>query len=397
MKKKLLSLTIAAVLLLSNCMTVFARSGEDYPDEGLSPVVDTPSPYEEALLEPYYFNLLYSVNQERPVFSPLTAPGRSNPTRARNYDYSADTGEWELYCEHIYGYDERGNLTSTTEVSGKGTPFRIIQYAYDAQDRLLSDTIIPYSKGEWGEPFSSYYTYDAGGRLLRYDWGENSDIYTYDAQGRLLSQVDQDGIGYTYKYDARGNLVRSTFTLYGLKEIHNLTYDEWGLDTDYVNSDDNPDGYKEHQYYFDETGSYLLAHDYTIYVEEGNVKEVQYIYDEMGNVLSHVYYDGLDYSWRADELTYDAAGHLLTHTYECEPLQDSLTVIPIYFNEQYTYDAVGNLVSYTYDSYLGFDKLRYWSETKEYAYDAAGNLVTYTKTHESKDGVEIEKWEYFYD
>lgn len=392
-KKKFFVSVVAVVLLLSNGMTAFAGKEENYPDEALSPVVDKPSPYAKALLEPYYFNSLYSTNQERPVFSPITAPGRINPTRARNYDYSADRNEWELYCEHRYEYDERGNLTAVTEISSKGTPFRIVYYTYDEQDRLLSDTILPYSYGEWGEPFSSYYTYDAQGRLLLCDWG----IYTYDAQGRLLSNVDQDGVGYTYKYDARGNLLQSTFTKYGLREIHHLTYDEWGdLDTDFVISDDCPEGWKEHEYIYDEAGN-LLVHDYTIQVDEGNVKEIQYTYDEMGNVLTHFYYDGLDYSWRADELTYDAAGRLLTHDYECEPLQYSLTVIPIYFNEQYTYDAMGNLVCYTYDSYLGFDKKRYWSETKEYAYDAMGNLLRYTKTHESKDGVTIEKWEYYYD
>ncbi|MCM1182404.1 MAG: hypothetical protein NC337_03415 [Roseburia sp.] len=334
MKKKLLASVITAVLLLSNAMTVSAASMFEidehaYPEEGLPPVVEKPSPYEDIFLEPYQPTIMYSINQERPDFYAQTsAPGRKNPTRA------------------LFLLTDKGSKPDDPP--------------YDREYR-----------------------------------------YEYDARGNLLSWVFTDSAGdvsaYDYKRDAQGNLLRSVWRRYGDRVNHNLTYDAQGnLVNDFVLADYNPDGWEEHKYTYDEAGN-LSTHDITVFVEKGNVKTYQYTYNAQGNLLTSLWYDSMSYELQTDEFTYDAAGRMLTHVHASEPTQESLIVIPNYFNEQYTYDARGNLVTYTYNSYVGFDKRRHSSVTHQYTYDASGNLLTYTKTGEDKSGVVTRNWQYFYD
>lgn len=411
MKKKLLSLAIAAVLLLSNCMMASAASMFDidehaYPEEGLPPVVEIPSPYEEIALEPYQPTIMYSINQERPDFySPMTVSGRSNPTRALFLltDRSSKPDDPPYDREYRYEYDVRGNLTTVAEFDSKGSLSDTYQYTYDEQDRLLTASLNHKYSWGWEDPYVWEYTYDANGNLLSRVRAKDgrSHICTYDAQGNLLSWVFTDSAGdvsaYDYKRDAQGNLLRSVWRRYGDRVNHTLTYDAAGnLVNDFVLADYNPDGWEEHQYTYDEMGN-LLTHDITVYVEEGNVKTYQFTYDAMGNMLTSLWYDSMSYELQTDEFTYDATGRMLTHVHASEPTQESLIVIPNYFNEQYTYDAMGNLVTYTYNSYVGFDKLRHSSVTHQYTYDVMGNLLTYTKTSEDASGVVTRKWQYFYD
>ncbi|MCM1537747.1 MAG: hypothetical protein NC254_05050 [bacterium] len=416
-KKKFFVSVVAVVLLLSNGMTAFAGvsysqhsdlGSYDYLEEGLTPVVVRPSPYEDVFLESYQFNIYYSVSQERPEFySPITAPWRSNPTRALFLytDRSSKPDDPPYDNEYRYEYDERGNLTVVTDSNSKGTFFEIHQYTYDEQDRLLSETRTRNMGGSgWSNPSTTQYTYDANGNLLSEVWDGHSNKWTYDAQGNLSSGTftDSDGsVTYKYTRDAQGNLLQSTCSLYGDKVTHTLNYDEWGLDTDYIIRSYNPGSYEEHRYTYDYDGTgsnlYLWAHDITDYVEEGNFKEIQYTYDEMGNVTTHFFYNSFYYELETDELTYDAAGRLLTHVNESEPLQDSLIVIPNYFDEQYIYDEMGNLATYAYHGYVGFDKRPYWFKTYQYTYDAMGNLLTCTYTSESKSGTVTQSWQFFYD
>lgn len=407
MKKKFLVPVVAAILLLSNCMTAFAE--EYYPDEGLKPVVDKPSPYEDAILEPYYFNKMLSVNQKSPDFySQISAPGRKNPTRAvMTY---IDDGDAENYS-YKYEYDARGNLASVTELFDDGSIYEIIQYAYDAKDRVVSET----STNVWrGYSSTTKYTYDAKGNLLSEvcppdeNYGEWSNKYTYDARGNLLTWVfnaSGDVTKYSYKRDKKGNLLTYSCDNGVEMDKHALTYDAKGnLATDIVSYNYNPEAYTKHQYTYDAQGN-LLVHDCIMDAGDGLYETFQYTYDASGNVLTHTRYISKYDQQVTDQLTYDAAGRLLTHVHESVPLSASLTVVPFYSVAQYTYDANGNLLTYTCDARQGQDKHKYWTRTKQYTYDALGNLVTYTSTENAyassgargSSYVETEKWQYFYE
>lgn len=171
MEKKLFVSVITALLLLSNGMTAsasrFSQIDEHaYPEEGLSPVVEKPSPYEDIFLEPYQPTIMYSVNQERPYFYAQTsAPGRKNPTRALFLftDKGSKPDDPPYDNEYRYEYDARGNLTSVAEFNSKGELSSICQFAYDGQDRLLTESLNHNYFGDWGDPYIWEYTYDAKG------------------------------------------------------------------------------------------------------------------------------------------------------------------------------------------------------------------------------------------
>lgn len=404
MKKKVLFSVAAVLLLLSNCMTVFADSQEkDYSVE--TPAADEPSPYEDAMLEPYRFNNLIPVFQERPYFyAETSAPGRRNPVRAVVAYSDGEAYKAEEYDSHSYSfeYDAQGNLVTVNEFLSDGSLYRTEQYAYDTQGNLLADTV-PYC--------TIQYTYDTQGRLLSETNSNYSKKYTYDAMGNVLTYIWTDGedpsifFKDSYTRDARGNVLTHTFgsASGSNKDRHTLTYDAQGnLLTDYVLFSDNPEAWQQSQYTYDAMGN-RLTYDYILYVDEGLYYTNQFTYDAMGNVLTHTHYNSMDDAIYTDQLTYDAMGRVLTHTYETMPQSERLYTVPLSFVERYTYDEMGNLLTYTYDAERSYRKLE--TVSKQYTYDAMGNLLTYTCTNISHIStayhepgyIEIEKWQYFYE
>ena len=89
-----------------------------------------------------------------------------------------------------YAYDAVGNRTQAVR---NGVP---TNYAYDTDDRLLSDG-------------TSTYAWDANGNLLSKTTGPFSTLYAWDPQNRLVSVTDPGGAT-QYAYDADGNRVRTT-------------------------------------------------------------------------------------------------------------------------------------------------------------------------------------------
>src|SRR5262249_25773012 len=89
-----------------------------------------------------------------------------------------------------YTYDPVGNRITRTD-SAEGTT----SYVYDADDRLLTETLGGQVTG---------YTYDANGNTLTKDGPTGNVAYTWDAESRLVG-VDTDGNGsidVTNRYDA---------------------------------------------------------------------------------------------------------------------------------------------------------------------------------------------------
>ncbi len=90
-----------------------------------------------------------------------------------------------------YGYDLNGNLSTRT------TDGLDEQFAYDANDRLISDG-------------ATQYGWDANGNLVTADRGSVRDTYTYDSQDRLMSveRTGDEAFVVEYKYHQDG-LLRS--------------------------------------------------------------------------------------------------------------------------------------------------------------------------------------------
>ncbi len=97
-----------------------------------------------------------------------------------------------------YGYDNNGNLTTTTDPLG-----RVTTNEYDALNRLVK-VIDPYN----GAVKPTQYTYDATGNLTRVTDPEGkSTDYTYNGHNNLITQLSPDTGTTQFKYNAVGNVV----------------------------------------------------------------------------------------------------------------------------------------------------------------------------------------------
>jgi len=174
-----------------------------------------------------------------------------------------------------YGYDAVGNRLSKT-VDGLLT----INYAYDANDRLLSEG-------------STTYSYDANGNTLSKNDGSLTS-YVYDAENRLIrAQTATDTIDYTY--DANG--IRQSQTVNG-----NTTTYLVDQNRDYAQVLEERDA----------AGVLIVAYTY------GD----DLLSQHRGGTTRYYHYDGLG-STRAltdateattDTYTYDAFGNLIRST-----------------------------------------------------------------------------------
>lgn len=118
-----------------------------------------------------------------------------------------------------YAYDEKGNLTSSTNAAGHVTTLS----NYDLNGRVgrIADpngliTDLTYTPRGWlasrtvgGE--STTYTYDGVGQLTQVSMPDNSTIsYTYDGAHRLTNIADSLGNTIAYTLDAMGNRTLET-------------------------------------------------------------------------------------------------------------------------------------------------------------------------------------------
>ena len=92
-----------------------------------------------------------------------------------------------------YTYDAFGNRLNKSDSSG------VVAYAYDANDRLVTET---------GPGYAYAYTYDANGNTIEKDDGTNTIGYVYDYDNRLIQVYDGSAVT-AYGYDADGIRVSS--------------------------------------------------------------------------------------------------------------------------------------------------------------------------------------------
>ena len=113
-----------------------------------------------------------------------------------------------------YTYNALGQVTRKTEATGD-----YINYQYDNQGRLNYETRSAYVDHLGGSVSPKVqYLYNALNDVSRvYKYGKNGSIshtdshYTYAQGGRLTSVTDGNGFVRTYRYDAKGQMVREEY------------------------------------------------------------------------------------------------------------------------------------------------------------------------------------------
>ncbi|MEZ4467354.1 MAG: RHS repeat-associated core domain-containing protein [bacterium] len=102
-------------------------------------------------------------------------------------------GDGSTRAELLYTYDVGGHITRIAEDDG-----RVVDYAYDALDRLVEETITEPGQA----PETLRYAYDAVGNLVQREDAGGTRDFTYDANDRL---IDDDR--FTYTWDDNGRVI----------------------------------------------------------------------------------------------------------------------------------------------------------------------------------------------
>lgn len=111
----------------------------------------------------------------------------------------AEQADGTVTQQWTFGYDVQGNLTSSTD--GTGRTSRAVQY--DPAGRLLEAVDL--------EGVTVKYFYDQRGRVLQYMYGDNVTAYKYDAIGQKVQVTSPNGDVTNYTYDAAHRLIDVLF------------------------------------------------------------------------------------------------------------------------------------------------------------------------------------------
>jgi RHS repeat-associated protein len=185
-----------------------------------------------------------------------------------------------------YSYDENSNLTRYSP-SGGGSLGGTMVYAYDAQDRLLSETdsrrgVVTYGYDLAGRLQSitdpdlnvTTYSYDDANRLAYITDPRNKfTTYSYDAADRVTQIIDRDNRTRTFSYDHCSRLAGETWVNGNMSVVY--TYDDAGRLTS------ERDAYSDYTYAYD-------AADRVLQVDNNNTPGVPrvtliYGYDGFSN------------------------------------------------------------------------------------------------------------------
>lgn len=244
-----------------------------------------------------------------------------------------------------FAYDSRGNMTSRTDALG-----RVSTFAYDGFGQLTGMT----------DPLSHTRSmeYDAQGNLTAVvDALGNRSTFEYDAVGRLTAVVDPLGRRATFAYDALDRVTRLTDTA---GAATTLEYDANGNLIGFVNA---------------------LGQRWTSAYDGKN--RLTSTRDALGRVARWVYD-------RSDQLVarVSPTGRTTRYGYDARGLLESMTS-PLGFVTGYEYDnsenlvtltdARGNVTTFTYDELYRLNTQRDpLGQLTSYKYDGAGNLTERT-------------------
>jgi len=276
-----------------------------------------------------------------------------------------------------FHYDKDSRIVGVTDRNGVRT-----SYVLDGNGNIIESVD--------GEGHSSFFEYDSMDRLTkvklrRIDKVHKVDeiqetLYTYDHRGLVKTEVNAAGDGKALIYDGNGNLIQKT--------------DEDGYVTQYEYSPVNlvskasyADG-KEATYLYDGTGDLIRMVDWVgettfeydlldrlLNVNDHNHRNVNYVYDNVGNTIAIQYPDGTqaDYWYDAENQMVELAdldGGL--SRFEFDP-NGNVTYKEYPNNETalYSYDAWNQLIELD-EYYLGGKK--HFKTT--YTWDAEGNRLS---------------------
>ncbi len=237
-------------------------------------------------------------------------------------------------------YDAVGNALSRSDFNGRTTTF-----AYDAMNRLLSKTPDPAFGAS-----AVMFTYHPSGLRSNMTDAVGVTDYTYDNRDRLIRKSTPQGT-LNYEHDAQGDLTR----------IHSSTLN--GIDVSYVHD----------------------ALNRLSRVTDANVGETAYVYDEVGNLQSYTYPNGLTHGYqynalnRLTNLNVQAqSGTLASYTYTLGAAGNRTAVAETLQSQQrtvtYAYDSVYRLLGETITDTVGP------SGAISYAYDPVGNRLSRTSS-----------------
>lgn len=282
-----------------------------------------------------------------------------------------------------YGYDARGNMTSMTDALGRTT-----SYAYDANGELVSITdplghVKQLAYDAQGNITSvkdalndtTTFEYDLVGRLTAVvDPLGRRATFTYDSLDRIITLTDPAGATTTLGYDPNGNL---TSFINALNKRWNSVYDS----KDRLISTTDPLGRVMRRFYDKE--------DQLTSQVSPSGRTTRYAYDARGLMTSMTTPLGFVTRYEYDNqknlktLT-DARGNVTTFGYdELYRLAEQLD--PLGHSTRYVYDAASNVTqrvdrlgrstTYTYDALNRPTRIQYADATVNYTYDTAYRLM----------------------
>lgn len=184
--------------LRSDHMQIDREYNADYP-EGEDPICYIAQEWDEEgkLLRKSYYSLFYSPEE-------------------------IQAGEAAPLVQYDYAYDEKGNIVSTSYISGRdGRYYPIYEREYDDRNNLIKEIYFEYDEGEYSFCETTVWKYDEEGVLLEKEvstgdrdniWKGYAEHYAYDEAGNLIRRdyLDGDGGGFsvTKEYDILGNPVK---------------------------------------------------------------------------------------------------------------------------------------------------------------------------------------------
>ena len=277
MKKltKLLSVTVlAAVLILSSCITAFARTIAEIPENCYKPTLEIAYDNEGGITG----KTEYTYTQNGLLESET------------GYWYFTETSSYAVSYKNTYEYDENGNQTKQT----------YLYYDYFNPEELESGQVYYYTYNEHNDmtsEFSDYFT----GSEWKFSYGivyENE----YDTSGKLIRVLNKGMISKTeagdpsfkteYFYDDNGKLSYTITYSYSDNTFKKFSkdvfeYDKNGNTVKYVNywyrgEEIDEDNCEETFTVFDENNRVI---EKEVYYEKTKVHKYVYKYDDKGRTL----------------------------------------------------------------------------------------------------------------
>ena len=270
-------------------------------------------------------------------------------------------------------YDNNGNVVKTKElvnVTNSAEEYRTTEYEYDSRNRLVTVKVNDGSRDIYTQ-----YAYDNAGNPVKVVTGQTSKL------SNLYGAIPDEATYTNYEYDRFGNVIKETDAL-GNSEY---TYYDW-LSRPTENIDKNGNGtlYSFNAYGSmtscikeDETVTNTYSKNNLLVKSQKGNDVITYTYDDFGNVKTE------NNNGVINTYTYDADGNRKTFNQK----EGNTT----YINALYTYDNLNRVTrvyhsngisaNYTYDANDRVTQEEHGVITTGYTYNKAGLITGMTNSN----------------